>query len=62
MSLTKGWPRVCVDFVKGSDRVHSRGFQGDDPGWRGLTAVGRFDSADSISNINNTNQKPGASH
>jgi hypothetical protein len=28
----------------------------------GLTSVGRFDSADSIISINNTNQKPGASH
>jgi hypothetical protein len=27
----------------------------------GLTAVGRFDSADSIISINNTNKKPGAS-
>jgi hypothetical protein len=27
----------------------------------GLTAVGRFDSADSIISINNTKQKPGVS-
>jgi hypothetical protein len=33
VSLTKGWPRVCVDLVKGFNRVHWRGFRGDDPGW-----------------------------
>jgi hypothetical protein len=33
MSLTKGWPRVCVDLVKGPNRVHWRGFRGDVPGW-----------------------------
>jgi hypothetical protein len=32
-SLTKGWPRMCVNLVKGSNRVHWRGFRGDDPGW-----------------------------
>jgi hypothetical protein len=30
--LTKGPLRVCVDLVKGPNRVYWRGFRGDDPG------------------------------
>jgi hypothetical protein len=33
VSWTKGWPPMCVDLVKGSNRVHWRGLRGDDPGW-----------------------------
>jgi hypothetical protein len=46
VSLAKGWLRVCVDLVKGSNRVHWRGFWGDGPGWprfdRCLTGLTRL--------------------
>jgi hypothetical protein len=46
VSLVKGWLRVFVDLVKGSNRVHWRGFRGDGPGWprfdRCLTGLTRL--------------------
>jgi hypothetical protein len=39
-------------LVKGFNRVQWRGFRGDD---LGLTRVGRFDSADSVTSANDVN-------
>jgi hypothetical protein len=46
---------VCVDLVKGFNRVHWRGFRGDDPVDLGLTSAGRFDSADPVISVNDGN-------
>jgi hypothetical protein len=48
-------------LVKGFDRFIGEVFEVMTQVDVGLTAVDRFDSADSIISINNTNQKPGAS-
>jgi hypothetical protein len=55
VSLTKGGPQVCVDLVKGFNRVDWRGFRGDDQVDLGLTIVGRLDSADPVISVNDGN-------
>jgi hypothetical protein len=46
---------VCVDLVKGFNRVHWRGFEVMTQVDLGLTAVGRFDPADSVISVNDAN-------
>jgi hypothetical protein len=55
VSLTKGSLRVFVDLVKGSNRFIGEVFEVMTQVDLGLTSVGRFDSADSVISINNTN-------
>jgi hypothetical protein len=52
---------VCVDLVKGSIGVVGSVFEVMAQVDLSLTAVGRFDSADSAISANDTNEKPRAS-
>jgi hypothetical protein len=55
LSLTKGWPGVCVDLVRGSIGFVGEVFEVMTQVDLGLTSVDRFDSAKTIISVNDVN-------
>jgi hypothetical protein len=55
VSLTKGWPWVCGDLVKGSIGFTGGVFEVMTQVNLGLINVGRYDSADLVIGVNDVN-------